>query len=550
MSDLIKPENDRFEHNINPVESDKIVTSLESVCRSVKESLKKGEEQFRIATENIFDWEYWLGADDKYLFISPFCEQITGYSPEEFQNNPGLLLDIAHPEDRTLLESHLKEEKSGNDIFPVKFRIVTRNGEERIISHVCRRVKSSTGDPLGVRAVNYDITEQVKADRQRKELEECIRQASQKVENLGTLATGMANDFNNMIQAIIGHVELVVGELAPFTSATLPSEDPSPPILNKQLPDLDDKDKQSAQKLDINNLIKKTMRALESTISEHIELRFLPGPDVPIIEAEKQQIRQLILSLVTNASRMIGTEKGWIIMITGSMECDQQYLESTYLNHEMKKGPYAFLKVIINGPGMDALDLQNMFDKSHSENDSKIDLGLSGVLGIINTHNGAIKIENETDVGTSFKFLFPVPQEQPAEEKDQSSDVSELDLGSKGTVLLVDDEEFVLSMAKSMLELVKFHVITAHDGEQAVDLFQEHEDEITCILLDMNMPGKSGKETLAQLRQINAKTPITISSGHTQDEINEELDGAQPDMFLQKPYHFSTLVAKLNDVLS
>ena len=549
------PENGHFEYSINQAGHDEIVTNLENACRSVRAALKRGEEQFRIATENIFDWEYWIGPDEKYLFISPFCEHITGYSPEEFQNKPGLLLEIAHPEDRTLLESHLQEEKGDKDICPVQFRIITRNGEERTISHVCRRVKSSTGNTLGIRAVNHDITEQVNADKHRRGLEECIRQTSQKVENMGTLATGMANDFNNMIQALIGHVELVQGELAPFANPNQTLEEdpkPLPPssTSSKQLPILDNRDNQPLQQLDINDLIKKTTRVLESKISDHIELRFIPAPDVPIIKAAKQQVRQLLLNLVANASRVIGADNGWIIMITGSMECDREYLESTYLDHELDEGPYAYLKFIINGTGMDALDLQNLFEQPQPDNDSESGHGLSDVLGIVRNHNGTIKIENEPDEGTSFTFLFPEPKEQPVEDQDESDQESKIDLGSKGTVLLVDDQKFILSMAKSMLELIEFDVITAQDGDQAVDLFQEHENEITCILLDMDMPGKSGKDTLIELREINARTPITISSGHNQDEIKEELGDARPDMFLQKPYHFSTLVTKLNDLLS
>ena len=181
-------------------------------------------------------------------------------------------------------------------------------------------------------------------------------------------------------------------------------------------------------------------------------------------------------------------------------------------------------------------------------------LGLPAVSEVVGRYNGAIKVESGPGAGTLFRVLFPVSQQETADEKvepeEKPDGVVECSLDHKGSVLLVDDEQFILSMVKDMLELINFKVITAQDGQQAIDLFQEHKNEITCILLDLNMPGKNGKETFEELQQIKAEVPVIITSGSTEAEVREQFGGTVPSEFLQKPYHYSTLVGKVSQLLS
>jgi len=534
-------------------EADAIVTNLEKLCGSVKESLQDSQERFQIAIEHMCEWEYWIGADGRYIFVSPACKRITGYAPEEFQNDPDLFLQIVHPEDRALVTSHLDEENSSDDVSPIRFRIVTGEIEERWIAHVCHRVYSSTGELLGVRASNRDITEQVRTEAQRREFEERIQRSAEKVESLGTLASSVANDFNNLVHAIIGNAELALGGLQSVAATPEPVKelDKGPnraSASSRRFLSEPVEESSVVQQLNINSLIEEMRDELNSFVPPHIELIHSLAADVPLIEADKQQIRQVILSLAAIASDAIGANRGQVMLVTGSTYCDQGYLGLFNLDQKLKEGRHVYFEISDDRSEMDNTTIQETDDSSLSTEVFSEALGLPAISEVVGKYNGAVKVESGPGEGTLFRILFPVSQQKAIEEKAKPDGVIECGLEHKGTVLLVDDEQFILAMVKDMLELVNFEVITAQDGQQAVDLFGEHKNEITCILLDLNMPGKNGKETFEELQQIKAEVPVIITSGSTETEVRKQFGGTVPGEFLQKPYHYSTLVGKVNEL--
>ena len=128
-----------------------------------KKALRASEELFRTVSDFTYDWEYWIGPEGNYLYVSPSCERITGYRPDEFQKDPGLLKRITHPDDQTEIENHIVKESEREEVWSIDLRIVTRNGAERWISHLCQPVYSPDGRYLGRRASNRDITQRKRA---------------------------------------------------------------------------------------------------------------------------------------------------------------------------------------------------------------------------------------------------------------------------------------------------------------------------------------------------------------------------------------------------
>jgi PAS domain S-box-containing protein len=155
--------------------------------RRVEEALKKSEERFRTVADFAYDWEYWIGSDGRTIYVSPSCERITGYYPEEFRKNPGLLQAISHPDDRELINTHLRKELESREPLSMDFRIITRGGEERWIGHICQPVYNAEGVSLGRRAANRDITKRKHVEKEREKLVRELQEALAEVKTLSGL---------------------------------------------------------------------------------------------------------------------------------------------------------------------------------------------------------------------------------------------------------------------------------------------------------------------------------------------------------------------------
>ena len=197
------PLTDRSDSVVGVIEHVKDITAK----KLAEEALRESEERFRTVADFAYDWEFWIAPDGRYLYVSPSCERITGYGPEDFVNDPGLLEKIVHPDDHSTVINHLDEEQGLEKLPSFDFRIITRSGEERWINHVCQAVYGADGTYLGRRGSNRDITKQ-------KQLQEELLKAS-KLESLGVLAGGIAHDFNNLMSAVVGNISLARMEMKP-----------------------------------------------------------------------------------------------------------------------------------------------------------------------------------------------------------------------------------------------------------------------------------------------------------------------------------------------
>ena len=160
------------------------------------ETQKKAEERFRTMADFTYDWEYWVGPDRRFIYVSPSCERITGYRADEFMADPELAQRIIHPDDYKIVSEHIHNEPQGEETSSIEFRIITKNGEERWLGHVCQRVYDKQGNPLGIRASNRDITERKKFEELERMHIEKMAQADKMV-TLGTLVSGVAHEINN-----------------------------------------------------------------------------------------------------------------------------------------------------------------------------------------------------------------------------------------------------------------------------------------------------------------------------------------------------------------
>jgi len=228
----------------------------------------------------------------------------------------------------------------------------------------------------------------------------------------------------------------------------------------------------------------------------------------------------------------------------GATRCDEEYLRKTELHDGLAPGLYAYLEVTDTGSGMDAETQSRIFDPFFSTKFTGRGLGLATVLGIVRAHKGALKVYSEPGKGTSFKILFPVPEDAGKDVRTNGSPPA--DWRGQGTILLVDDVGSLIDLGARMLAHLGFTVLTATDGRQAVDLYRERGNEIDLVLMDLTMPQMDGAEAFDELRRLNPNVRVVLASGYSKEDVASRFAGKGLYGVLQKPY----TLARLREILA
>ncbi len=438
---------------------------------------------------------------------------------------------------------------------------VKKDGTRFLADTFISLVKDSEGRPIGFIGMDRDITERKKAEEERLQLERQMQHV-QKLESLGVLAGGIAHDFNNILMTILGNADLSLIELSPhaparehiheiITAARRASD------LSRQLLAYSGKGKFVIEPIRLNEFINEMSHLLSVSVSKNVVIKYNFADNLPIFEGDATQIRQIIMNLITNASEAIGNKSGYIAISTGVMECDRHYLDEccqvSRLNIDPPpaEGTYVYFEVADTGCGMDNNTKEKIFDPFFTTKFTGRGLGMAAVLGIVRGHDGIMRIYSEIGEGTTFKILFPVQEkyllpDDPSRKKD---DVPSFDDIKKGIVLIVDDEETVRTVGKRMLQHLGFNVLTAEDGRDAMKVFKSHQDEITCVLLDMTMPHMDGEATFREIRRIRKDVKVILCSGYNEQDTTQRFVGKGLAGFIQKPFQLTELKKKLFEVL-
>ncbi len=410
----------------------------------------------------------------------------------------------------------------------------------------------ATNVPLLLLSVT-DITERKWAEEKRLQMERQMQQ-TQKLESLGVLAGGIAHDFNNLLTIILGNASLALDEMPPASPArdslkAIEATSLRAAELCRQMLAYSGKGRFVIENIRMNDLIGEMISLLKASISKKAILNLNLKEPLPPLRGDPSQIRQVLMNLVFNASEAIGEHGGVITISTGMMECSGEYISEIYLDDNLAEGLYVWLEVSDTGCGMDHETQRRIFEPFFTTKFTGRGLGLSAVLGIVRGHKGALKVYSEPGRGTTFKVLFPAVQSDKPPVPQSSGNVQHSDWKGAGTILLVDDEESVRSLGNRMLERLGFKVLIAVDGQQALEIFRELRDEIVLVILDLTMPYMDGEETFRELRRIDPKARVIMSSGYTESEITPRFAGKRLSGFLQKPYTLDTLIQRLRDAL-
>ena len=398
--------------------------------------------------------------------------------------------------------------------------------------------------------IAIDVTDMKEAEEKRRLLDSRM-QYLQKQESLALLAGGIAHDFNNLLVGVMGNADLALFEVPPG-SPLLPClkdiKKASARLadLTRQMLAYSGKGRFVVGPVDLSGLVKDMAQLLEVTISKSTLMRFNLEADLPVIEADATQIRQVVMNLIVNASEAMGEEGGVIELHTSSVSATEDYLSTLFPGQDLPAGLYVCLEISDTGCGISVENTKKIFDPFFSTKFTGRGLGLAAVLGILNGHRAGIKVYSEPNRGTSFKLFFP-SAESPREHlpvRGSSGATSPL----RGTVLVADDDDMVLTVAKRMLERFGLSVLCARDGREALELLAQHEG-VSVVLLDLTMPHMDGIEAFREIRQLRPGLPVILSSGYNEKEATSRFSGTGLDGFIQKPYEVRTLAEILRGVL-
>ncbi len=409
----------------------------------------------------------------------------------------------------------------------------------------------ATGTCTHLIGIVHEITALKRAETERLNLERQI-QHTQKLESLGVLAGGIAHDFNNLLTAVMGNVSMAMMDLAPTSpvrehlleaeKATERAAD-----LARQMLAYSGKGRFIVQRVNLRDVVEEMVPMLQASISKKAILRFDFAEDMPTIEADVTQLRQIILNLVINASDAIGDRTGVIGISAGAMACDRSYLAATWLQDPLPEGRYGFLKVADTGCGIAPDQLSKIFDPFFTTKFTGRGLGLAAVQGIVRSHKGAIEVYTEPGKGTTFTALFPTTGEMADTPAEATAETPAW--RGTGCVLLVDDEESIRVTAKRMLERLGFEVLTAEDGLRALEIFEAEGAKIVAVLLDLTMPHMDGEETCRELRLLRPEVRVILSTGYSAHDVVQRFAGQSLAGFIGKPYTLAKLRTALQQAL-
>lgn len=510
----------------------------------------ENERRLRLAMEaaGVGTWE-WDSTTRRVTWTDQVSE-IFGFSSDKFGHTFESYMELVHPEDRERVEDALRLAVVSGGEFEYDYRVMQPGGSIRWVitrGHVQRDAK---GNLIGMLGASLDVTARKQAEAERVDIEKKL-QETQKLESLGILAGGIAHDFNNLLTGILGNASLGRMDLP----ATSPVQQSLGQIeqaaqraaeLCKQMLAYSGKGRFVVQPLDLSHLIEDAASLLQVSVSKNSLLKYRLEKNLPAVQADATQLRQILMNLVINASDALDERPGTIEISTGVIFADRAYLSAMHLAPMIPEGNYVFLEVSDNGCGMDAETQARIFDPFFTTKFTGRGLGLAAVLGIVRGHRGAMKVYSEPGVGTTFKLLLPVAREAaqqvPREVRTEST------WRGHGVLLIVDDEETVRTVASRMVAAVGFTPIATSSGLEAVGFVRRRGSEVAAVMLDLTMPEMDGAEVFTELRRIQPEIRVLLMSGFNEQEAVNRFAGKGLSGFLQKPFRPDVLREKLRAI--
>jgi PAS domain S-box-containing protein len=453
-------------------------------------------------------------------------------------------------EDRERAAAHLAQLNSQAGSATLEVRVALPDGRVRWQQWVDRPIVDEAGQLVEIQSVGRDITELKRAEEEHLLMERRMLEA-QRLESLGTLASGAAHDFNNLLAIILGSSGLVVDAL-PAASTLRPMLERieyaarRAADLTEQLLAYGGRGRMMIQPLDLNSLVADLEPLLAASVARSSAITYQLAPRPLAVVADGGQIRQVVMNLVLNAAEAIGYSEGQITVATSRQEIGRAELDGALLGSQRAPGRYVCLDVCDTGAGIDPATLPQIFEPFFTTKLGGHGLGLAAVLGIVRAHEGAIWVKSAPGEGAAFRVLLPETERPlPIE---WAAEAERGPWRGQGTILIVDDEPAVGETTAAMLRQIGFTARLAQTGEEGLRIFHDDPFGTVCVLLDLTVLQQGGADLLTGLRVLRPHVPVIVMSGFDRAYVLAEL-GAETAEVLSKPFDAETLREVLRAVI-
>ncbi len=521
--------------------------------RRAEEALCASEEKYRELVESANSIILRRRPDGRITFFNEYAQQFFDYSEPEIlgKHMVGTVVPGLDSNGRDLAAMIDDIGRNPERYSTNENENIRRNGERVWVAWTNKAIRDEHGNIKEILCIGNDVTAVKQAEQERRLLEAQMQHA-QRLESLAALAGGVAHDFNNLLVGILGYAEMALLDLSADAPAReclrqIESSAKRAAELTHQLLTYAGRGRLARERVDLGKLLGEMAHLLQVSVPRKVRLHLEAGDRTPLIQGDGAQLRQLVLSLVVNAVDAMNDRAGSIYVQTGVRTYDREFLLRVRRETTLAPGQYVFLRVADTGCGMDAEMLERIFDPFFTTKFIGRGLGLAAVLGTVRGHRGGIHVESRPAEGTTFEVLFPICA-AVAEPVIGAEEDSQAEWRGRGTVLVVDDEEPVLGVAKAFLERAGLVVITACDGGEGLEIFSTRAAEIDAVLLDVSMPVRDGDELFALIRGIRPDIPVVFSSGHS-EQVNVTSHGDGFVGFVRKPYHARDLLNEIRKAL-
>ncbi len=518
--------------------------------QEIKERLEFVVEGARIGT-----WEWNVQTGD--ILLNERWAEMLGFTLAEINPHASSWEKLLHPDDfeKTMKSvSDLLENRTSS--YMTEHRLRHKSGKWVWVLDVGKILKrDQDGKPLRAVGIHIDITEQKEQEAYR--LKSTLQKEELvKLESLKTLAGSIAHRFNNTMMAVQGNLELMTHtlpvdskEYKMASAATLAARGASQ--IGSMMLSYVGQQPLKLQEISLEVLVRESVTSLKSLLLPSISLQFAP-PDRPLYcSVDKKQIKEVLISIITNAVESLNGKSGTIEITFGTDYFTVDSFPISFQNDTLQDGMYTFCQVKDTGHGINQNKLSRIFEPFYTTRFVGRGLGLALTVGIMQSHHGALTVESKESKGTTVRLLLPVipsnQQTTTAADEIAQSEVVPL----SGNILLADDEEMVLDVGKQMLEMLGFVVHTATNGQEALDKICNLKTDFCAVVLDISMPEMDGIQAMQAIRKTNPALPVILSSGYSEDEFSFQKDqDNKPTAFLGKPFQLSDMRSVLEKVLA
>ncbi|NVN90911.1 MAG: PocR ligand-binding domain-containing protein [Desulfuromonadales bacterium] len=516
--------------------------------------LKASQQRLSTLIEALPDAVFLKDGNGRWQFVNSVGLELFDLKKKCWRNKTQKELIDLQPEAAAAFLSCLSsDEQTWLSAIPQHFEehITAKDGTTRIIDFTKIPLFEEDGGRKGMVVVGKDVTVSRNEERNKLEMERQL-QHTQKLESLGVLAGGIAHDFNNILAVIIGNCSLArfTPDKAEEFIPAIESAAERAAGLCRQMLAYAGKAETVCAPFDIRLLTEDMVSMLKSSISKNVTISLDIRGGMSRISGDSSQIRQVVMNLIINAAEAIGeSAQGTVMVSLAPVTITAGHQGRDYHGTPIQSGEYLCLEVTDTGCGMDEETARRIFEPFFTTKFSGRGLGMSAVLGIISSHNGALQLFSQPGRGTTFKVFLPVPEERAAESGKRKVGAADRSWCVNKSILLVDDEDQLRAVTKRMLERLGFTVFAAVDGLDALDTYQKNAASIDLVLTDISMPQMDGYELVRELNMLNPSLPIIVSSGFGEKTIDANIDQGMIAAMIGKPYRFDQLLEAMNNAV-